>query len=64
MKRYLTTIFVSLSMISVFVGFMFDVRWSGVASWGLAFIFLLFATYFTKYIPNETEDKRDPQQSM
>ena len=53
MKRYLTAIFIGLSALSVLIGFRFDVRWNGIMSWGLAFIFLLFAAYFIKYIPNE-----------
>ncbi|MBO1002405.1 hypothetical protein ACFSKI_04630 [Pseudogracilibacillus auburnensis] len=61
MKRYLTTLFVGLSIISVFVGFQFDVRWNGIVSWGLACIFLVFAAYFTKYISNDSKERDDPQ---
>ena len=57
MKRYLTAIFVGISIISVIIGFRFDVRWNGIVAWGLAVIFLLFAAYFTKYIPNENEEQ-------
>jgi len=56
LKRYLTYIFIGISVLSVIIGFGFNVRWNGIVSWGLAFIFLLFAAYFTKYIPNDDED--------
>lgn len=59
MKRYLTAICIGLSIISVIVSFRFDVRWNGIVAWGLAFTFLLFAAYFTKYIPNDKKEK-DP----
>lgn len=57
MKRYLTSIFIGISILSVMIGFRFDVRWNGIVSWGLACIFLLLAAYFTKYIPNEKENR-------
>jgi len=57
MKRYLTTIFIILSLIIIIIGLQIDVRWSGIVSWGLAFICLIFATYFTKYIPDKKEHK-------
>lgn len=60
MKRYLTAIFVGLSIIAIIVGFQLDVRWNGVFSWGLAFILLLFAAYFTKYIANDSTKKEKP----
>ena len=53
MKRYLTTAFLILSIIIIIIGLQIDVRWNGIASWGLAFISLIFAAYFTKYIPNK-----------
>jgi len=61
MKRFLTAIFIGLSILSVVISFRFDVRWNGIVAWGLAIIFLLFAAYFTKYIPNnkEVEDSSD-----
>jgi len=55
MKRYLSFLFVLLSIITIFVGYRFDVRWSGIVTWGLVFIELLLAAYFTKYIPNKNE---------
>ncbi|MFD2760096.1 hypothetical protein [Lentibacillus juripiscarius] len=58
MRRYLTTIFLILSGIVLVIGLSIDLYWSGIASWGLAFIFLIFATYFTKYIPNEKKNKK------
>lgn len=57
MKRYLTTIFIILSLIIIIIGLQIDVRWNGIVSWGLAFICLIFATYFTKYIPDKKEHK-------
>lgn len=59
MKRYLTTIFLLLSIIILVIGLRMDVRWNGIASWGLSFISLLFAAYFTKYIPNKKENSKD-----
>lgn len=59
MKRYLTTFFLLLSGIILIIGLRIDVRWNGIASWGLSFISLLFAAYFTKYIPNKKESPRD-----
>ncbi|WP_330949386.1 hypothetical protein [Virgibacillus sp. MG-45] len=53
MKRYLTSIFLLLTAIILFVGLRLDFRWGGIATWGLAVISLIFAAYFTKYIPNE-----------
>lgn len=53
MKRYLTAIFFVLSGLILLVGLQINVYWNGIASWGLAFISLCFAAYFTKYIPND-----------
>lgn len=53
MKRYLTVFFIILSIVVLFFGFRLDVRWNGILSWGLAFICLICAMYFTKYIPND-----------
>ena len=58
LKRYLTSFFIILSVLILLIGLKIDVRWNGIASWGLAFICLIFATYFTKYIPNEKSDKK------
>lgn len=54
MKRYLTAIFIVFGILSVVIGFQFNVRWNGMIAWGLALIFFIFAAYFTKYI---SEDK-------
>jgi membrane protein implicated in regulation of membrane protease activity len=56
-KRYLTAFFLSMSAIVLIVGLRLDFQWNGIISWGLSFIFLLFAAYYTKYIPNDK--KRD-----
>lgn len=58
MKRYLSLIFVLLSVLTVFVGYRFDVRWAGIVTWTLVFILLLLAAYFTKYISND-HDRRN-----
>ncbi|WP_121604523.1 hypothetical protein [Virgibacillus sp. Bac332] len=55
MKRYFTVFFIGLSAIILVVGLRTNFQWNGIVSWGLSFIFLLFAAYFTKYIPNEKE---------
>lgn len=60
MRRYLTAIFIGLSIVTVFVGFQFDIRWNGIVAWGLSCILLIFAAYFTKYIPNKS--KKEDQQ--
>ncbi|ASN07127.1 hypothetical protein [Virgibacillus necropolis] len=57
MKRYLTTLFIILSGIILFIGLQIDFRWNGILSWGLSFVSLIFAVYFTKYIPNEKKQK-------
>lgn len=53
MKRYLTLLFLILSIIAVIISYQFDVLWNGIVGWGLAFILLCFATYFTKFIRDE-----------
>lgn len=62
MKPYLTYFFIFLSIIAVIVSYQFNVRWNGILAWGLAFILLGFATYFTKFIRNKqtktNEEKR------
>lgn len=58
MKRYLTAIFIILSIAILIIGLRIDVRWNGIMSWGLAFIFLLCAAYFTKYIPNDDKQEK------
>lgn len=59
MKKYLTTIFIFLSILSVVIGYQFDVRWNGIVSWGVALIFLLFAAYFTRYISSDKKENCD-----
>lgn len=59
MKRYLTAIFIAISILTLIVGLQFDAIWSGVVSWGLVVVFLGFAAFFTKYIPNDEEEKRN-----
>lgn len=58
MKRHLSTFFLILSAVVLLIGLKIDLYWSGIAGWGLAFISLIFAAYFTKYIPNEKKDKK------
>ncbi|RDW15060.1 hypothetical protein [Oceanobacillus chungangensis] len=58
MKRYLTIIYIVLSGICVLAGLMLDKVWSGIVGWALAVILLIFALNYTKYIPEETEEKR------
>lgn len=53
MKRYLSGILIGLSGVIIVIGNVMDLYWSGIAAWGIAFILLIFAIYFTKYIPNE-----------
>ncbi|WP_088051076.1 hypothetical protein [Virgibacillus dakarensis] len=57
MKRYLSTMFLILSALILIIGLRFDYQWSGIASWGLSLVCLIFAAYFTKYIPNEKREK-------
>ncbi|HLR74027.1 MAG TPA: hypothetical protein VK077_02070 [Virgibacillus sp.] len=59
MKRYLSFLFLILSVVILFVGLRIDVHWNGIASWGLSFVCLIFAAYFTKYIPNERKRNND-----
>ncbi|WP_156290240.1 hypothetical protein [Oceanobacillus salinisoli] len=58
MKRYLTSFFILLSAIFIVTGISLDLYWSGIAGWGLAFVCLIFAAYYTKYIPNEKKRKK------
>lgn len=57
MKRYLSAIFVILSIITIYIGYLSDVRWSGIATWGLVFFFLILAAYFTKFISDKDKEK-------
>lgn len=59
LKRYLTFIFLMLSILILSIGLRTNLQFKGIISWGLAFICLSFATYFTKYIPNDSERKRN-----
>lgn len=47
MKRYLTAIFIGLSVLTLVIGLRFDVIWSGIVSWGLVVILLTFAAFFS-----------------
>ncbi|WP_085993442.1 hypothetical protein [Oceanobacillus senegalensis] len=58
MKRYLTLVFILLSLFFVALGLGLDLYWSGIAGWGLAFISLIFAAYYTKYIPNDKKENK------
>lgn len=57
-KRYLSTFFLILSAIILIVGLRINLQWSGIAAWGLSFISLIFAAYYTKYIPNDEKDEK------
>lgn len=46
-----------LSLICVITGIGLGLYWSGIAGWGLAVVCLVFAVYFTKYIPNDKRKK-------
>lgn len=48
-----------LSILILSIGLRTNLQFKGIISWGLAFICLSFATYFTKYIPNDSERKRN-----
>lgn len=61
MKRYLTAIFILFSILSIIIGYRFDVRWNGIVSWGLALIFLIFAAFFTKYIPDNQKQNHNEE---
>ncbi|WP_042142382.1 hypothetical protein [Paucisalibacillus sp. EB02] len=58
MKRYLTAIFLALSALILLFGLRIDLQWTGVATWGLTLICLIFAAYYTKYIPDERSKKK------
>ncbi|WP_026908602.1 hypothetical protein [Paucisalibacillus globulus] len=58
MKRYLTAIFLGLSALILFFGLRIDLQWTGVATWGLALISLIFAAYYTKYIPDKKPNRK------
>jgi hypothetical protein len=58
MKRYLTAIFIALSVVILALGLRIDSQWTGAATWGVTLILLIFAAYFTKYIPDEKTPKR------
>lgn len=59
MKRYLTVFFVGLSAVILVIGLRINTQWSGVVSWGLTFVFLICAAYFTKYIPDDDEESNE-----
>ncbi|WP_199860648.1 hypothetical protein [Oceanobacillus damuensis] len=58
MKRNLTYILIGLSLVIILIGISLDFYWSGIVSWGLAIVLLLFAAYYSKYIPNEKKGKK------
>ncbi|WP_047983181.1 hypothetical protein [Ornithinibacillus californiensis] len=58
MKRYLTAIFLGISAMILVFGLRIDLQWTGAVTWGLTLICLLFAAYFTKYIPDEKQNKK------
>ncbi|SFE34709.1 hypothetical protein SAMN05216238_11354 [Lentibacillus persicus] len=58
MKRYLTAIFIGISAVVLIIGLGVDLYWSGIAAWGITVICLIFAVYFTKYIPNDENDEK------
>lgn len=58
MKKYLSLIFFLLSGIILFIGLKINVYWSGIVAWGLTFVSLCFAAYFTKYIPDHKDNNQ------
>ncbi|WP_368653999.1 hypothetical protein AB4Y30_02815 [Ornithinibacillus sp. 4-3] len=50
MKRYLSACLIVISLIIIVIGLRAEVSWGGIASSGIAFILLILALYFTKYI--------------
>ncbi|GAB3045532.1 hypothetical protein [Virgibacillus ainsalahensis] len=58
MKRYLTAIFIAISVIVIVIGLSIDLYWSGIASWGIAIVCLLLAVHYSKYIPNDKKSKK------
>lgn len=49
-----------LSALIIYIGSKVEVYWSGIVAWGLALICLVFAAYYSRYIPNEKEqDKKN-----
>ncbi|WP_152656161.1 hypothetical protein [Oceanobacillus sp. CFH 90083] len=58
MKRYLTLILFVLSILIIYIGAKLQLYWSGVVAWGLALVCLIFAVYYSKYIPNEKASKK------
>lgn len=57
MKRYLSLFFFILSGLILLIGYNIDVYWGGTIAWGLTFVSLCFAAYFTKYISNNEDEK-------
>ncbi|MEN2466959.1 hypothetical protein [Ornithinibacillus sp. FSL M8-0202] len=58
MKRYLTSIFLLITAIIIFIGLRIDLPWTGIVTWGLALITLIFAAYYTKYIPDRKKSNK------
>ncbi|UFT99989.1 hypothetical protein KO561_03225 [Radiobacillus kanasensis] len=53
MKSKLTVIFILLSVVVQTLGLFLKFPYKGLLVWGSSFVFLLFAAYFTKYLPND-----------
>lgn len=64
MKRYLTSIFLLITAIIIFIGLRIDLPWTGIVTWGLALITLIFAAYYTKYIPDRKKVTRGNKQTF
>ncbi|HLQ72074.1 MAG TPA: hypothetical protein VK142_09750 [Bacillota bacterium] len=58
MKRYVTLILFMISIVVIVVGLRVDVIWNGIATWGIVFILLIVAAYYTKYIPDKKERRK------
>lgn len=58
MKRYLTLILFAVSILIIYIGAKLQIYWSGIAAWGLALVCLIFAVYYSRYIPNEKSSKK------
>lgn len=57
-KRYLSVIFIALSIVTVILGHVIDFYWSGVVAWGIGVVLLILAAYFTKFIPNDNKKNK------
>src|SRR5699024_3906173 len=59
MKKYLTLVFFMASVLILSIGLRTNFQFKVIISWGLAFICLSFATYYTRYIPNDCETNKN-----